>query len=80
MSSKQTSKITQLPTGVATEQIIQYPELFTEEEASNQGEVLSTTDAGCIFVLKNDKVVMFQPVARKHISDRDYYYTMVEFR
>ena len=78
--SKQSSKITQLPTGVATEQIIQYPELFTEEEASNQGEVLSTTDAGCIFVLKNDKVIMFQPVAHKHISDRDYYYSMVEFR
>lgn len=74
------SKVVQMPDGRQAEQIIQYPELFTEDEVNNIGEVISKTEAGCIFVLLDDVITMYQPVARKHFKENEFYYSKVEFR
>ena len=58
----------------------QLPELFTHDEVINLGEVISTTEAGCIFVLADDNVTLYQPVARHHFNDKEFYYNKVEFR
>lgn len=56
------------------------PELFTDPEIADYGEVLSTTESGCIFILKDDDVIMFTPVAKIHNTKDCYYYQKVEFR
>lgn len=56
-----------------------YPELFTDDELVNFGEVVSTTERGQVFVLKDDKMYLFQPVARRYRRDEEYYYNRVEF-
>lgn len=56
-----------------------YPELFTDDELANFGEVISTTERGQIFVLKDDKMYLFQPVARRYRYEEEYYYNRVEF-
>lgn len=80
MQNKKDNKVISMPTAAPTEQIIQYPELFTEDEVINLGEVISKTEIGCIFVLKDDTITMYQPVARKHFKENEFYYSKVEFR
>lgn len=73
------SKVTKLP--VSTEpQAPKYPELFTDDELANYGEVVSTTEEGQVFVLKDDKMYLFQPVASRHFNHEEYYYNKVEFK
>jgi len=59
---------------------VQYPELFTDDEVANYGEVISTTEQGQVFVFKNDNMYLFQPVATKHFNHEEYYYNKVEFK
>lgn len=58
----------------------QLPELFTDPEVAEYGEVLSTTESGCVFVKKDKTTFMFQPVARIFGKDDEFYYNKVEFR
>lgn len=58
----------------------QYPELFTDPEVADYGEVISTTEQGQVFVLKDDKMYLFQPVATRHFNHEEYYYNKVEFK
>lgn len=58
----------------------QYPELFTDPEVADYGEVIATTEQGQVFVLKDDKMYLFQPVATKHRNKEEYYYNKVEFK
>lgn len=58
----------------------QYPELFTDPEVADYGEVISTTEQGQVFVLKDEKMYLFQPVATKHHNKEEYYYNKVEFK
>lgn len=58
----------------------QYPELFTDPEVADYGEVISTTEQGQVFVLKDDTVYLFQPVATRHFNHEEYYYNKVEFK
>lgn len=57
----------------------QLAELYTDPDVAEYGEVLSTTEAGCIFVKKGKVTYMFQPVAKVYGKD-EYYYNKVEFK
>ena len=67
-------------TPTPTSQAPQYPELFTDPEVADYGEVISTTEQGQVFVLKDDKMYLFQPVATHHSNKEEYYYNKVEFK
>lgn len=74
-------KITKMPVNNApTEAQPKFPELFTDDEVANYGEVVSTTTEGQVFVLKDDKMYLFQPVASRHFNHEEYYYNKVEFK
>ena len=70
------SKIAAMP---AQEQRPQMAELYTDAELTATGEVVSTTARGQIFVKTDDKIYLFQPVARVHGKEDEYYYNRVEF-
>lgn len=75
--------IVQMPVNEAPANVeVQLPELFTEDEVTNYlgGEVISTTDSGCIFVMAQDRVYLFQPVARTHCNSHRSYYNRLEFK
>ena len=74
----QNKKITQMPKKEETQP--KFPELFTDPEVAEYGEVLSTTFSGQIFVRKDGNIYLFQPVASTHADHEQYYYNKVEFK
>lgn len=80
----QNKKVVKIPTGTNTpnEQVPQpkFPELFTDPEVADYGEVISTTEQGQVFVLKDNKMYLFQPVATRHTNHEEYYYQRVDFK
>lgn len=74
------SKVVNMNKEPQLEAQVQYPELFTEQEVTDYGEIVSTTKQGQIFVLKDDQMHLFQPVATHHFNKSEYYYNKVEFK
>lgn len=74
------SKVVNMNKEPQLEAKVQYPELFTDPEVADYGEVISTTEQGQVFVLKDEKMYLFQPVATKHFNKEEYYYNKVEFK
>jgi hypothetical protein len=72
------SKLAKMPQA-PVEQRPQFPELYTDADLTSAGEVVSTTAKGQIFVKVDDRVYLFQPVARIHGKEDEYYYNRVEF-
>ena len=75
------NKVTEMPRRDETAVMrTEYPELFLSDEVINYGEVLSTTESGQIFVMNNDKVYLFQPVASRHFNHEEHIYNRLEFK
>lgn len=73
-------KITKMPQKAAEPMAPELPELYTDPEIAEYGEVLSTTPLGAIFVKKDDTIYLFTPCARTHSDKDNFYYQRMDFR
>lgn len=73
-------KTVKVPDFVKEQPVPQLPVLFTDPEVAEYGEVLATTELGCVIVKKDEKVYMFTPIAKVYGDNDNFYYQKVDFK